>query len=263
MFTLSSFATEELKFTALILVVNISAAFFIYWLLNHSRLSRWLNASKDIAPSFLSISALLFGLFVTNLASDVWNRHTDANQILINETSAIRSLLSTAKNLGGKEELKLNTAVKNYVDAVLTKEWPAMANGDDQNRGTAEAEFEALSQTATQILLQASQHRVIENRLMPPIDNIRIARLRRLSLAHDEISFVKWRSVGTFSLLLLLSVGIVHLRSQRAMIITFAIAIICILASELILFNNKSPYQGRDPIKPSMLVDSIKIFSSK
>jgi hypothetical protein len=258
MFTLSSFAIEEHRFTAVILIVNISAAFFIYWLLNHSRLSSWLNASKDIAPSFLSISALLFGLFVTNLASDVWTRHSDANLILINETSAIRSLLSTAKNLGSSEELKLNTAVKNYVNAVLTKEWPAMADGDDENRGTAETEFEALSQTTIQIYLQAKDRRGIESHLMPPIDNIRTARLKRLSLAHDDISFVKWRSVGTFSLLLLLSVGIVHLRSQRAMIITFAIAIICILASELILFNNKSPYQGRDPIKPGMLAESIK-----
>jgi|GEM_PF-3066857 len=257
MYSISPFAFDELKFVATVLTLNIIAVCSIYWLLNKSRVASWFKESGEITASFLSISALLFGLFVTNLASDIWTRHKEANQALINEAGAIRNFLSMAKNLASADGEKLNAAVINYVNAVLQKEWPAMRNGDHQNRESALFEFNVLNEVATQIAFNEDHSRALGNRLLQASDNIQAARLLRLSLAHDEISFVKWRAVVTFSLLLLLSVGLVHIRNPRAMKITFAVTVICILASEIILFNNKSPYQGRNPITPNMLIESL------
>lgn len=259
--SLSSFTVEAFQFFAIVLTLNVVAACSVYWLLNKSLASSWFKASGEIAASYLSISALLFGLFVTNLASDIWSRHNEANLVLVNETGAVRNLLAASKNLPPADGEKLTTVVNAYVKAVLEKEWPAMKNGDHKHREGALAEFDVLSQTTTQIAIQGNQPKVLETRLIQATDNIQTSRLLRLSLAHDEISFVKWRSVITFSLFLLLSVGLVHLRNPRAMKITFTVTVICILASEIILFNNKSPYQGRDPISPTMLSESLSLPS--
>lgn len=236
------------------------ASVLIYWLLNKSSLSEWFKGSEDVVPPYISVSALMFGFFAATLAADIWPKQDEANKILINETSAIRSLLATSEHLKARDRVILVNSINGYVDAVLQKEWPAMVVGDDVNREGALPELKELSNTAIQLAIREKLPSVLENRLQQSIDQIRVARLSRLSLAHDSISFIKWRAVILFGFLLLFTVALVHMRRPRAMKITLFVTALGILLSIAILSNNRSPYAGGDAIKPEMLINSIRFY---
>ncbi len=246
-------------FPSAIFVVLV-ATVLIFWLLNQSPAAEWFKGAEDIVPPYLSVVALLFGLFAATLAADIWPKQDEAKKMLINETSAIRSLFATSEHLKSADKDKLSLSVKRYVEAVLEKEWPAMVAGDHENREGALPELQALSRTAIQIARFEKLPRILENRLQQSIDEIRIARLSRLSLAHDSISFIKWRAVILFGVLLLFTVGLVHLRRPRAMKIALFVTTLGVLLTIGILANNRSPYSGKDAIEPDMLADSLVVY---
>lgn len=249
-------------FPSAILAVTV-ATVFIYWLLNNSSLSGWFKGSEDIVPPYISISALLFGLFAATLAADIWPKHEEANKMLIKETSAVRSLMASAEHLDQADREKLLHSVNAYVTAVLEKEWPAMQVSDADRREDAVNEIKVLSETTIRIAINGNLPKIVENRLQNSIDEIRTARLSRLSLAHDSVTFIKWRAVFWFGLLLLFTVGIVHLRRPRAMKITLTVTAVGILLTIGILVNNRSPYAGKGAIDPEMLSESIKLYDKK
>lgn len=253
---------ERLGLFPVAIFVVVAAAVFFYWLLNKSPVSKWFKGAEDIVPPFISVSALLFGFFAATLASDIWPKQDEANKVLINETSAIRSLLATSEHLETAEAERLKQSIQLYVAAVLENEWPAMIKGDYENKEGALQELKALSKTTIQIAIEERLPKVLVSRLQQSVDEIRIARLSRLSLAHVNISYIKWRAVILFGFLLLFTVGVVHMRKPRAMKIALFATAFGILLSIGILANNRSPYAGPGAIKPTMLIESIKAYQN-
>lgn len=183
--------------------------------------------------------------------------------MLIKETSAVRSLMASAEHLDQADREKLLDSVNGYVTAVLEKEWPAMRSSDADRREDALKDLKELSETTIRIAIEGKLPKILESRLQNSIDEIRTARLSRLSLAHDSVTFIKWRAVFLFGLLLLFSVGIVHLRRPRAMRIALIVTAVGILLTIGILANNRSPYAGKGAIDPEMLAESIKLYDKK
>lgn len=229
-----------------------------YWILNKSRASSWFQAAQDVVPPFVAFPGVLFSLFAAMLASDIWQHHHEANMALISETSAIAGMISTSAHLDNTDRLRLITSINNYTTAVLTKEWPAMATGDHSGIESASPELRQLSFVSIEIASQKPLPKLFETRIQQPLDAIRTARLQRLSLAHDSISAAKWRATMLFGILVLVTVGVVHLRRPRAMVIALAISATCIFFTILMLANNRSPYSGISAIRPQMLEDLIQ-----
>ncbi len=253
---------QDYRFAGLIIVFGTLAIFVISWLLDRSPISKWFKASEGIAVSFITIPAFLFGLAISTLASGIWDRHSTAHFSLVNESAAIGALISVSKILSPQDKLMLNTAINNYVNGVVDKEWPAMQSGDSKNHWLASPELEALSAVANKIATDPNQLSSTGNRLQATIDNLRHARLLRLGLAYDGIDFARWPSIYMLSFLLLFSVGLLQLRAPRAMRIALTMGALCIGSSLVFLYINLSPYRGINPVEPTFLKDSVQSMQS-
>lgn len=249
---------QEFGFLPFATIITVLSAFATYWLLNKSPWATWLSKEDPVAPFFTAIT-VLFALFAAMLASDIWGRHKDANTAQVAEASAIRSITETAGLMPKADGQQLILLVDHYVDAVTQREWPAMHIGDASQREAALPELKALEANALGFLAQSAQPKVIETRLINAIDALRTARLQRLTLAFDGISYAKWRALLAFGLLSLFSVGAVHMRRPRAMGIALSIMVAGILLTLAILTNNASPYAGTNPVKPHMLQDTVRL----
>ena len=91
---MTPFTLDVLKFSAASTVMIALFAYVIYWILNDSPISRWLNDSDPVVPSFLSITAFIFGLTVSTLAGFSFEKHESAISNLITESSAIDALIN-------------------------------------------------------------------------------------------------------------------------------------------------------------------------
>lgn len=247
-------------FTAATIVITTLSAYLIYWLLNKSPISGWLNTSEPISPAFLSITAFLFSLAITTVATNSFQRHQVASENLAAEANSIGTLISISKILPAQDGSKLILAVNNYVNAVVDKEWPVISTNSYENRQIALPEFEALNTVVNGIDIEPNQRGSIEGRMDAAVDSIRHTRLMRQSLAYENNSLKKWPEIPVCSFLLLLCVGLIHLRSQKAMKITLGVTGLCVVTSMIFIYMAMSPYQGWNPIEPYKLKDSLALI---
>ena len=257
---MSLFATELLAFIAISTAATLCVSCGIYWVLNYSAISKWLHDSDAVVPSFLSITSFIFGLAISTLASNSFDRHQSAITNLIVESGAIESIISTSMALPTREQTQVKSSVRNYLSAELQKEWPAMQDRDSSKRDIASPEFLSLNTLIHQIAYQPQQPGSISSQLLSAIDTIRHSRQVRHSLAYDNDSLKKWPAVPICSFLLLLSVGIVHLGSAKAMKVSLSIASLCIVTAMIFLFISLSPYRGWNPIEANLLQQSLKVL---
>lgn len=255
---MSPFSAELLAFIAISTAATVFVSCGIYWALNYSAIARWLHDSDAVVPSFLSITSFIFGLAISTLASNSFDRHQSAITNLIIESSAIESIISTSMALPTQEQAQIKSSIKNYLSAELQKEWPAMQDRDSSKRDIASPEFLSLNTLIHQIAYQPKQLSSISSQLLSAIDTIRHSRQVRHSLAYDNDSLKKWPAVPICSFLLLLSVGIVHLGSIKAMKVSLSIASLCIVTAMIFLFISLSPYRGWNPIEPNLIQQSLK-----
>ncbi len=257
---MSIFTTELLILVVAVTVATAGVAYAIYWALNDSPIARWLHDSDAVVPSFLSITSFIFGLAISTLAGYSFDNHQSAISNLIIESNAIETMISTAAVLPKKDQAEIHSGIKNYLTAVIEKEWPAMENRDISKREISTPEFQALNKIISTIAYQPNQRSSIESELLAAIGTIRYDRQVRQSLAYDNDSLKKWPSIPVFSFLLLLSVGIVHLGSIKAMKVSLLITSLCIVTAITFLFIAVSPYRGWNPVEPLKLQHSLQMI---
>ena len=255
---MSLFASELLGIIALSVILTAGVSHAIYWTLNKSPIAQWLHDSDAVVPSFLSITSFIFGLAISTLAGYSFDHHQSAITNLITESSAIETIVSTAMVLPEKDQAQIQSGIKNYLTAVIEKEWPAMEDRDSSKREITDPEFLALNNIISNIAYQPNQRSSVSNQLLSAIGVVRHDRQLRQSLAYDNDSLKKWPSIPVFSFLLLLSVGIVHLGSIKAMKVSLAIASLCVVSALIFLFIAVSPYRGWNPVEPHQLQQSLR-----
>ena len=123
-------------------------AALLAWLCFASPYAPAIQHANGVVPPFVNIGATLFGLMLTFLAQDIWEANRAAKRGLGLEHEQLVTMLALDETPGGADE-NLRTAVRNYVQAVVTYEWPSMENGlgapeaetalDDLTRLAAEA----------------------------------------------------------------------------------------------------------------------------
>lgn len=259
---MSPFALDFLKFSVVSIVMIAVVAYAVYWTLNDSPISRWLHDSDAVVPSFLSITAFIFGVTVSTLAGFSFEKHESAISNLITESSTIDDLINISTVLPPQDQAKIIPVIKDYLNAVIEKEWPAMNEKDAKNREIALPEFMALSKIINQIAYQPNQRASIEDQLEAGLSTIRHNRQVRHSLAYDTDNFKKWISIPVASILLMISVGIVHLGSLKAMKVSLSITSLCVLTAMVFLYITISPYGMWNPVKPYQLQESLRMLNT-
>lgn len=259
---MTSFALDVFIFLVTATALTAVAAYAIYWILNDSPISRWLHDSDAVVPSFLSITAFIFGLTISTLAGYSFDRHEAAISNLVTESSAIDGLINTATVLPTQDRSQINLAIKDYLNAVIEKEWPAMSSQDAGKRQITLPEFTTLSRVINKVAYESNQRASVENQLVESLTTIRHNRQVRQSLAYDNANIKKWISIPISSILLLISVGIVHLGSLKAMKVSLSIASLCIITAMTFLYISISPYGMWNPVEPYQLQESLRMLSA-
>src|SRR5262245_36179907 len=82
---------------------------------------------KAVSPGMLPPLGIIFGLFVAFTAAQVWSDNDRANSAVAHEASALRAIVVLAASFPGEPEARLRALIHQYIDEVVTREWPMMA----------------------------------------------------------------------------------------------------------------------------------------
>ena len=84
---------------------------------------------KTISPVTLTPLAVILGLLIAFLAARVWENAGHANEYIGQEAGALSKIMLLANALPEEIRAKVQTAITQHVDFVVTQDWPKMAIG--------------------------------------------------------------------------------------------------------------------------------------
>jgi hypothetical protein len=188
------------------IVTPLAVALLILTLEARGPLAPALQKTTGLVAPYFTAVAVLFGLFAALLMSDVWEKDNAARQSVEIEDDSLRAVVQLAR--------------VNGVSAVLLpriKAYVATASGENPYRDGAREKTDA----AYEALLAVASHAdgldtTARTALLGALTELRHARDRRLYLADEGTTAIKWLSILILGALTQIAIMLVHIGNRRA-----------------------------------------------
>jgi amino acid transporter len=207
---------------------------------------------KATSPVTLTPLAVILALLIAFLASRVWTNVDRAGEYVGREASALREALLLADALPADVRLNVRAAVKRHLHFVVTEDWPAMARIEASLQhspvGLTEAITSLLSFETAQPTRQLAQRRALA-----ALEQAFESRQRRIQLSHLEIAPVQWTVVLVLTVLILMTIAMIHIDNRAAMAATMAIFSTAVAVCVILLMAYDRPFaSGGVTMQPTL-----------
>lgn len=167
-----------------------------------------------ISASILSPIGAIFGLIVTFLIADVWNKNANAELTVNNEALAINQILSTIPGLPDPLSTSVREKTLNYWKIVIDEELPILGNiktiDNEISRRARHELYELLS-------LISSNNQFSSQMIFNLVDNIFKYRAQRMVVAVDVTESKRIELSILLAFFLILAVAVTHAENLYVM----------------------------------------------
>ena len=238
---------------ASLLVVYIGSAALIVWLSFRSPLSAHIQTYKGVVAPFFTSTAVIFGLLIAFLSTDIWDRNKQAETIVFTESDTLVGLYSLTA-ASATDNTALRTAIRAYVTAVIEDEWPRMAV--QQRSGRTDAALNGLLREVAKPTTTIDPS--VQRTMLDMVLRVRRAHEDRLVLSNDRTVVTKWAAVMLIALITQIAIAVVHLerpRPQAAALVIFTVAAVLLLG---LLAMHEAPFEPPIFVPPGPIADVLE-----
>jgi hypothetical protein len=211
---------------------------------------------KAISPGMLPPLSVVFALLVGFLAAQVWSDGEAANAAVTREASALRAIVLMSATFPGEPEQRLRDLVRQHIEDVVNKDWPAMASDHATLKLTPPNMAEALK-VALALHPQTPGQTIAQREMVGDIENALDARRQRIILSHSTINWVKWVALLAQAALTLIAIGMVHSDNRTTNRIILTIFATGVGAAVILIASHSRPFSGEISVKPGILLQVI------
>jgi hypothetical protein len=208
-----------------------------------------------VHPPFFVSPGLLFALLTGFLANNAWVENRQAVTLLIAERDGAASVIALGAAIPS-EAPRLQSLVRNYLQAVVTDEWPSPRSQSPPP--PAAAALTALLNAVTAPELGRQTSPPLQSALIAAVQRIADARAGRLALSEAPTEDAKWFAVLLLAVLSQTGVAAVHLEQQRAQ----ALALTIFTSSAVVLLSLiavcERPYHGSRQLSHAPLQELLQ-----
>lgn len=217
-------------------LVSILVGFYIFtasalvWLSYGPLTRNFIQSFRGITAAFYSGVVPLLGIMIGFLASDVWESNRKAAEVVRVEAASLTSLYGVVAVSDLPYE-EISAAIRDYVSAVVGKEWETMQNGEAAPE--AEMAQDRLLQIAARAQSGKESGAALNRLLLDFALKISEARADRLKRSTHSAENLKWISVLFLAFVGQVSIASVHLeraRPQMAALAIFTSAVVVVMA---------------------------------
>lgn len=209
-----------------------------------------------LSPPFIGIPAMMFSFLMIFMASGAWQNISLARTALVNEHAAIIRM-SAIPIEPAEQKQKLSAGLRHYLSAVLDHEWSRHYNEDrSPDAEAALAGLEADIWTIDALCraqAQACSNGQATSTFLKALDDLRLAREERLSLAFQGGMRLKWVLAISLAVVTSLSIAAAHRSSPRTARIGVGLFGLAIWMCFSVVTLNIQPYRGPDALSPALL----------
>ncbi len=148
------------------------------------------RAHNDLAGFTVAIISVTYAVLLAFIAIATWESYTRAEDIVQSEADFVGSIYRDTQGLPAEMGKDIRADLRDYVDIVIQREWPAQRNGDIPSEGWTPL-HKLHSAIATMHPADLGES-VIEAELLRTLNELYRARASRLSEAAGHIPDVVW-----------------------------------------------------------------------
>lgn len=202
-----------------------------------------------VAPFFGSV-AILFALLTGFLAADVGDRNRQAYRAVQAEAGELHNIYTLS--IAAISDMRtIRTALKAYVNSVVSEEWPAIADGP-LSQHTGALYDDLLREVSAPAIARASGN-AVHAALLNATIRLGTARNERLALATDHTNDLKWLVVIVLGLFTQIAIALVHMDRLRAFLTALILFSSAATVALGIIALQEYPFYGAFQISPAPL----------
>ena len=247
-------AYDHYFYAAAVLVGTGLAALAVLAALGGRRTGGALRRFAGVAPPFINVVGVLFGLTLAFLANDTWSAYDRAMAAVNAEADGLRSLVVIARHAPEPQARAVTGAVSDYARAAVD-EWPLLAHRQASARADAAADA-LLSTLSSQAVVQASPGPLAEAQIRLAL-SIRDARQMRLALSQTHVNPIKWMGMAFLGFITLISVAVVHVDAPRAAAASVVLFSLASAPTAVLVLIHGNPFQPPAAVSPAPILQAF------
>lgn len=202
-----------------------------------------------VAPFFNAI-AILFALLTGFLASDIGERNRQAYRTVQAEAGELHNIY-TLSVAAVSDMRTIRTALKAYVNSVVSEEWPAIASG--QTSSQTSLLYDGLLREVSAPSIAKASGNAVHSALLNATIRLGTARNERLALAADHTNDLKWMIVILLGLFTQVAIALVHMERKRAFVAALVLFSSAAVVTLGIIALQEYPFHGAFQISPTQI----------
>ena len=227
---------------------TFAAVAAVQWALHRPRWAGWISSLQGVAPPFINIIGVLFGLTLAFLANDTWSAHDQATRAVYREADALQSLATLASQMPEPQRQLLRQSIGDYAQA-CAQEWTLLAKRQASPQVKQKADT-LLGLIASDAVAKSTNNNV-QALMLNKISEAREQRDQRVALSQTHVNPLKWLGMGFLGLLTLLSIAVVHVDKPRAALVAVSLFALAAAPTAAIVLIQGNPFEQPTVVSPS------------
>lgn len=145
--------------------------------------------ANDVIGSYLQSVGTVYAVLLAFVVYVVWQQFNEARAHLAAEANEVIDLYRIAKGFPASEQLPLQDCLRRYVEAVLHREWHAMANCNDQGIEVGAKILDELWDHLRRFVPGDNCHSAMYGEALSRFNDLSDLRTERLTSARTRIPF--------------------------------------------------------------------------
>jgi hypothetical protein len=254
--------TQEFIYVGLLvlgIVATFATAGLLLWLSSFSKAAPLIRSLSNFSPQVVAIVGILFALYTTFFASDIWSVRDRAQTAILQEADALRNLFRLAEQQPPDIGAPIIAAIRDYARAAAEIEWPLLAQGKASEQALASWRrlLRAMMGEAATKGLATSVHAA----MLQEARQVQVAHYQRLAQSQKHGDPLKWFAVACLGTLTMLTIVLVHLDNWRTQLAALLIYAAAISVSFAAAYLQRSPFQvfvlSPQPIAELIVMESL------
>lgn len=245
---------DQYGYALMVVLGTLAAVAGVHWVLGRPRWAGWVASLRGVAPPFINIIGVLFGLTLAFLANDTWSAHDRAMNAVYVEADALRSLDVLSRELPEPLRGRVHQALSDYAQASAA-EWPHLAQRQPQAAVSARAD--ALLSLLASRAVAADRGEGVQGLLLKKASEIRAQRDQRIGLCQTHVNPLKWLGMAFLGFVTLLSVMVVHVEQPRAALIAVVLFALAAAPTAAIVLIQGNPFQQPTAVSPEPIAHAV------
>lgn len=218
---------------------------------------KFIYSFNGISSGFYSSILPILGIMIGFLSSNVWDSNKKASDLVRQEAAELTTIYGFVA-VSGLPYKEINRGIRDYVSAVVEKEWPSMSHG--KAAPEAEVAQDNLLRITSDICSSNKSAGACDHALFDIAMKVRETRANRLKLSSDNTETIKWASVLSLAIIAQISIAAVHLEKQRSQMASLAIFTSAIIVVLSLIALHELPFAPPLIINPDPIVELLGVI---